>query len=126
MAKVNLPYVNSFRDRHGKLRHYFRRGRVSVALPGAPGGQTFSEEYDELLALHGPANDATPAGIRLAARQPARGTLTWVVAQYRSSDNADWAKLKPSTRVVYDRLFDWLRERYGSGMFVSLRERHVR
>ena len=38
MATIKLYRVNSFRDRHGKLRHLFRvPGRPSVALPGLPG-----------------------------------------------------------------------------------------
>ena len=34
--KVDLPYVNSFRSHHGKMRFYFRRkGCKRVALPHA-------------------------------------------------------------------------------------------
>ena len=36
MTKVNLKYIHSFTDRHGKPRHYFRRpGFKQVALLGA-------------------------------------------------------------------------------------------
>ena len=49
MAKVNIPYLNSFRDRHGRLRHFFRRGDVRVALP-EPGSAEFGEAYDLMLA----------------------------------------------------------------------------
>ena len=38
MARIRLKHVNAFRDRHGRLRYYFRRpGFKSVPLPGLPG-----------------------------------------------------------------------------------------
>lgn len=38
MATIRLEYVKSYRNRHGKLRHYFRRkGQRLLRLPGIPG-----------------------------------------------------------------------------------------
>ena len=54
MSVVRLRYVNSYRDRHGKLRHYFRRGTVKEPLPGAPGTAVFMDEYKRLRELHTP------------------------------------------------------------------------
>ena len=38
MAKIDLDFVNEYRDRHGKTRRYFRRGGKNVGpLPGDVG-----------------------------------------------------------------------------------------
>jgi hypothetical protein len=51
LANLRFPYINSFRDRHDKTRHYFRRpGFKSVALPGLPGSAEFMEAYQAALA----------------------------------------------------------------------------
>jgi integrase len=47
--KCNLPYVDAFRDRHGKLRFYFRRKGKRFALPGEPGSAEFLEAYQAVL-----------------------------------------------------------------------------
>ena len=50
MASIKLPYVNSFRDRHGRWRHYFRcRGSKPVPIPGEPGSDVFMSTYAALL-----------------------------------------------------------------------------
>jgi hypothetical protein len=51
MANIRLKHVNAFRDRHGKLRFYFRRGgRKAVPLPGLPGSAEFMDAYSIALA----------------------------------------------------------------------------
>jgi hypothetical protein len=54
VTKVDLEYVNSFIDRHGHKRHYFRKGGKRYPIPGAPGTAVFAEAYDKLLAEHAP------------------------------------------------------------------------
>ena len=50
MAKVELKYVHSFKDRHGKPRNYLRApGRTRVALPGLPGSSEFMAAYAAAL-----------------------------------------------------------------------------
>jgi len=43
MTLLRLKHVNKFFDRHGKLRHYFRRRgmRKGIPLPGLPGSEEF-------------------------------------------------------------------------------------
>jgi hypothetical protein len=49
-AKPPLKYVQSFRDRYGKMRHYFRRQPgPHVPLPGAPGSKEFINAYAAAL-----------------------------------------------------------------------------
>src|SRR5262249_42512581 len=51
MAILKLPYVNSFTDRHSKLRHQCRvPGKKSFGLPGLPGSVEFMEAYQAALA----------------------------------------------------------------------------
>jgi hypothetical protein len=44
MGRKYPEFINGFRDRHGKMRFYFRRGSISLAVP-SPGTSEFSEEY---------------------------------------------------------------------------------
>lgn len=121
MAIRKLRYVNSFRDRHGVWRHYFRRGKMkAVALPPVVGSKIFNDEYAECLELYGPA--AKP-GDRSSRSE---GTLGWVIAQYRSPTNALGTVLSDGTKDVYNRTFDWLDENWGRVLFSTLAERHVR
>jgi hypothetical protein len=48
--RSNPRYVNSYWDRHGRLRHYFRRrkGAPSIPLP-APGSAEFEQAYAAAL-----------------------------------------------------------------------------
>jgi integrase len=51
MTRIRLKYINAFRDRHGRLRYYFRRpGYKSVALHGLPGSAEFMDGYENALA----------------------------------------------------------------------------
>ena len=50
MATIKLKHVNSFVDRHGRLRHYFRRsGGKAIPLLGMPGSAEFMAAYAEAL-----------------------------------------------------------------------------
>jgi integrase len=121
MARVKLKYVNSFPDRTGKMRHYFRRGKMkAIALPPVVGSKIFNEHYAECLELYGPK--AAPG----ARSGPEEGTLGYLIRQYRKKDNAAWANLTDGSKEVYNRELDWLDEHYGRGDLQSLTETHVR
>ena len=76
MTRIRLKYVNAFRDRHGRLRHYVRRpGCKSVALPGVPGSAEFMESYQAALA-----NEAPKAQVGAARTLP--GTVDALVVFY--------------------------------------------
>ena len=46
MTKIHLRYVDRFVDRHGHVRHYFRRpGGKRLTLPGVPGSDEFMATY---------------------------------------------------------------------------------
>jgi integrase len=121
MGRVNLRYVSSWPDRHGKLRTYFRiRGkRYALSNPGSP---TFSEEYQEMLAKHAPAEAIKRQG---RGGEPVEGTLEWVILEYKNG-SAQWAAAADSTKDVYNRRFDWLNARYGTADLSSFTEKGIR
>jgi integrase len=50
MTQMRLKYINEFRDRHGKVRRYFRRpGCRAVPLSGVPGSAEFMAGYQAAL-----------------------------------------------------------------------------
>ena len=55
MTRIKLRHVNEYRDRHGKVRRYFRRkGGRSIPLPGLPGSIEFMAAYQAALAVVSP------------------------------------------------------------------------
>src|SRR5438045_8696089 len=70
MTKIRLKYINSYRDRHRKLRYYFRKaGFKKVALPGCPGSAEFMAAYQSALA------SATPSVTDIGAKRTKPGTI---------------------------------------------------
>ena len=51
MVRIKLKYVVEDQDRHGNIRHYFRRkGQPKIRLRGIPGSDEFMEAYRAALA----------------------------------------------------------------------------
>ena len=92
MARIKLRYVNEYRDRHGKLRRYFRRpGSRSIPLPGLPGSIEFMSAYQAALAVKAPPPPSP--------RHVIGGSLAALVAGYLRS--ADFANLSPTSQYSY-------------------------
>lgn len=80
MTRIRLKHINSFKDRHGKVRFYFRRpGCKSVALPGLPGSTEFMRAYEMALA-----GETTPA-IEIGAGRVKPGTVAALTLAYFNS-----------------------------------------
>jgi integrase len=89
MTKIRLPYIQEYRDRHGRPRRYVRRpGSRRVALPGLPGSPEFMQAYQD--AMTGPL---------VRPRAPKAGTLAALTAEFFSS--TEFANLKPSSQATY-------------------------
>lgn len=89
MATIRLKHVNTFIDRHGKARRYFRRrGLRPVPLPGLPGSIEFMQAYEAALAGAAPVASA-------ARLTHAVGTFSRLVADYRGS--AKYQNLAPKS-----------------------------
>jgi hypothetical protein len=75
MTRIRLPYIHAFRDRHGKVRHYFRRsGRGRVPLPGLPGSADFMAAYQAALT------GVTVPQKQIGAARTVAGTVQALVA----------------------------------------------
>jgi integrase len=92
MTVFRLRYVDRFRDRHGRIRYYFRRGKGSrIPLPGLPGSDAFMVAYQAALAGGQSATRQT--------RGAPKGTFNHLALEYFSSP--DFLRLRPHTRHVY-------------------------
>jgi integrase len=120
MARFSLWRVNSFRDRHGRIRHYFRPpGRKATALPGLPGSEEFMEAYQAALKACG---DAGPSV--LGASRTVSGTLNAaIVGYYASQDfNVELAKATQDTRRA---ILERWRAEDGDKRFAGIRAHHL-
>ncbi len=84
MATVTLAYVQSYRDRYGKRRHYYRRRGKRVALPGLPGEPQFMRAYEEAAARFSEPQSATSKAVA-AGSFDALCISTFVVPSFRTS-----------------------------------------
>jgi integrase len=90
-APLTMPYVHTFVDRHGKRRHYYRRGDVRVSLPGVPGEADFMAAYAEATE--------TLRAKEVEAKTPTQGTFNHLLSRYFAS--LDFSRLAPDTRRAY-------------------------
>jgi integrase len=102
MTSIMLPYVQEYRDRHGKVRRYFRRpGFKRVTLTGTPGSPQFMAAYESALA-----DERLPIG-----RRHKDGTIGDLVASFYRS--AAFENLKPGSQRVYRLILDKFAEKDG-------------
>ena len=74
MATIKLKHVNSFYDRHGKLRHLVRLpGHRAKTLPGAPGSEEFMAAYHAALSL---------GRVEIGASRTKAGTFDALIVEY--------------------------------------------
>jgi integrase len=111
---IRLKYVHVFRDRTGKIRHYFRRGKQRVALPGLPGSKEFMNAYNGCLEGYTLDVASPPLGRRSFA--------TLAAAYYRSPN---YLALSPASRAQYRRVLDNFNERHGHRLVCQMKRQHV-
>lgn len=115
MTKLELRHVHRFTDRHGHVRHYFRKaGHPRVSLPGLPGSVEF-------MGAYGAALDGKRAPI--AADRTKAGTVHHLCVAYYSS--ADFAQLAPVTKATYRNVLERFRAEHGDKPAGLLRREHV-
>ncbi len=117
MAQLRLQFINSFRDRHGRVRHYFRRpGSKAIALPGLPGSAEFMEAYQ--IALAGaPIRD-------IGASRTKAGTINAAVAAYYRSTSFTQA-LAPATQRMRRNILERFRAEHGDKRIALLQRNHI-
>jgi site-specific recombinase XerD len=119
MTKLRLEYVHEFRDRHGRVRRYFRRDGKRTPLPGMPGSSEFMAAYQ--AALDGAPIAAAPAAIGNERTLP--GTVNAMVVGYLGS--AAFHRLAASSQKDYRRILDELRRQHGDKRIGTLERKHV-
>jgi integrase len=118
MTRVRLKYLHCFTDRHGQARYYFRYRGQQWRLP-APGTEGFATAYDALLANI----KANPFAIRHNV-EFMLGSLGWAIERFLASPL--YNERAETTKQNYRRVFDQLRQSYGTGLLRDLEPRHVR
>lgn len=116
--KIRLPpYVQAFRDRHGKPRYYFRKkGLKRVALFGLP----WSPEF---MAAHSAAMNRIETEKKLGAETARPGSINALAVVYLQSHQ--FQTLSDSTKATYRGIIDRIRLDHGDKPVCALERRHV-
>jgi len=121
MAKIKLPHVNSFRDRHGKLRHQFRRkGHKKKSLPGLPGSAEFMDAYQLLIEQTG----GGALRLDIGANRTKAGTINALIASYYKSA-AFTDALAAETQRMRRNILERFRAEHGDKRAAFLRQDHI-
>ncbi|HET9533842.1 MAG TPA: tyrosine-type recombinase/integrase [Mesorhizobium sp.] len=111
--RPSLPFVERWRDRHGRMRIYFRRrGSPRIALTGDYGSDEFRASYAR--ALHGQAGD----DIRPKIERAGNGTLAALITSYKQ-DTA-FKALRDTTKAGYLSRLDAIRREHGQRSVAGL------
>ena len=114
MTHLKLPHVNRMRDRHGKVRFYFRRDGKRTPLPGAPGSPEFMAAYHAALGAKPPP---------VAAGRDANGTFSALIASWYESANFKGHELGTQRTYRYDA--ERFRRKHGHRLVADLKPEHV-
>jgi len=117
VIRLRLPFIHRFRDRHGTVRHYFRRsGFKRVPLPGLPGSTEFMEAYQAALT-------GAPEPVEIGASRTIPGTVNAVIVAFYKSHT--FTKNKPITQQTDRNILEALRARHGEKRVALMERRHV-
>jgi integrase len=117
MPRSLPPFVERWRDRHGKLRVYFRQGRGRrIALPTSIGSDEFRNAYQAALA-------GLLAPSRERHETPAPGTVGALIASYKRS--AGYLGLRQTTKAGYRSRIEALRIKHGHRTVAGLTRQRI-
>lgn len=115
VAKVDLEYVQAFKDRHGTMRYYFRRkGYKRVALPGSPGSSKFAKAYEAARAEMRPAATSVKEGPR---------SMGAAIAEYYRSP--DFRGKRDTTQKGYRHVLEKFRSEFGCDLVIHFTPKHI-
>lgn len=104
VTQIRLAYVKQYRDRHGRVRRYFKRGMAAaVPLPGLPGSPEFMAAYQAAVAETGAAR---------ATKRSLYGSFAALVNAYYA--DPVFTRLAPNSRASYRSVLDPLVARHGN------------
>ncbi len=117
MPRKLPPFVECWRDRHGKIRIYFRKSRGRrIPLPATIGSDEFEAAYQTALA-------GQFALSREKHAKPAPGTIGALVTSYMRS--ASYLSLRETTKVGYASLIETLRTKHGHRTVAGLTRQRI-
>jgi integrase len=118
MRRKHPPFVECWRDRHGKVRVYFRQAKGRrIALPNSFGSEEFKAAYQAALA-----GQVAPVHERHA--RAAAGTIGALIVSYKQS--AAYIGLRGTTKAGYTSRIEVLRTQHGHRTIAGLtRERII-
>lgn len=117
MAKIEIPHVQSFKDRHGKPRFYYRRkGFARVKLPGLPGSAEFMDAYAKAGVLAARLPSGAPPSVK------PRSINALIIEYYRSEG---FLTLEAATQRNYRGILDRFRGKYGDRSAIQIGPIHL-
>jgi enterobacteria phage integrase len=117
MRRKLPPFVECWRDRHGKLRVYFRKARGRrIPLPTTIGSDEFEAAYRAALT-------GQIGGGRHKQLKPAQGTLGALIVSYMRS--SAYLCLRQTTKVGYASRLDALRTNHGHRSVAGLTRQRI-
>ena len=120
MPRKLPPFVECWRDRHGKVRAYYRRDRgPRIPLPNTIGSPAFNAAYQDALA--GRLSGTTAARPAIAGQ----GTIEALVRSYMQS--REYRDLRATTKTGYASRLEAIRSKHGHRLVAEMtRERIVK
>lgn len=119
MTLLNLRYVQRFEDRHGKVRHYFRRpGSKRVTLPGQPGSPEFLAAYQAAIG-----SEVVPQARAIGVDRVKPGSIAALIVSFYSSPG--FRNRADITRRNYRNVLEHFRKEHGHKSAAGLRKDHV-
>ena len=119
--RTSLLHVERWRDRHGKMRVYFRRdrrkGSPRIELTGVYGSDEFLAAY--AAALHG----GEIADSRPKIERPGNGTLAALIASYKQ--DAAFRDLRETTKAGYLSRLDTIQREHGARSVKGLNQERI-
>jgi enterobacteria phage integrase len=112
-----LKFHHAFRDRHGVLRHYFRRNGKRTTLRSPFGSAEFWADYNTCLAE---ANATEKPQPRASARD---GSFSALAALYFAS--SAYRGLAKSSRINYRRVIETFLAEHGHGLVKQFKREHA-
>lgn len=115
--KFEVKHVEKWKDRHGKTRFYFRKGKgPRFPLRGPEGSPEFWEDYQS--AAKGQATSASE-------NSPVRShTLRWLVEQYYQS--AAFNEMSEGYQRTRRGILDKFCEKHGDKRYAHIQSKHIR
>lgn len=116
--RARIKYVESWKDRHGKMRFYFRKDKgARFPIRGPEGSPEFWEDYRAIT--NGKTDIAKPS-----YKRSEQGTMRWLVEQYYKSSafNEIGEDYKKTRRGILENFC----EKHGAKRYDKLKARHLR